>query len=178
VSPLCTSFRTADPTGFRQLFPGRGGLALCTRIQAHREACVIQTGRDLQAPDNFLFQFTCRTPVRRLRAAVTKNVTQFIFSLRRTITGVGTVYVGGTPPTPAGFRCGVRSYPGRSSLVCVGGHVPYGRLALGTETVSPSMGCDVRPLVALRVANGNWDIFAIHKAPRTLNGPPCPGAHF
>ena len=30
----------------------------------------------------------------------------------------------------------------------------------------------------VRVANGNWDLFAVTKAPRTLNGPPCPGRHF
>jgi hypothetical protein len=177
TNPLCTQFRTADPTGFRQIFPGRGGLSLCSRIQAHREACVIQTGRDVQAPESFLFQFSCRTPVRRLRAA-TKAVTQFVVSLRRTVTELGSLSIGGTPPRPAGFRCGVRRYTGRSSLVCIRGFVPYGKVAFGSDKVSPNMGCDVRPLVALRVANGNWDIFAIHKAPRTLNGPPCPGAHF
>ena len=178
TSPLCTAFRRADPVGFRQLFPGTGGLALCSRIQTRREACVIRTERDLRAPNNFLFRFTCRPRVTRLRAAATKAVTQFIFSLRRTITGVGPVYIGGTPPRPVKFDCGVRGYLGRSSLVCIHGSVPYGKYALGTETLSPDMGCDVRPLVALRVANGNWDIFAITRAPRTLNGPACPGPHF
>jgi hypothetical protein len=176
INPLCTQFRRAAPTEFRQIFPGRGGLSLCSRIQAHREACIIRTGRDLQAPATFMFEFTCRTPV---RSAATKAVTEFIVVVRRTITNLGSLSISGTPPRPARFKkCGVRRYVGRSTLVCVGGFIPYSRLLLGSEKVSPNMDCDVRPLMALRVANGNWDLFAIRKAPRTLNGPPCPGAHF
>jgi hypothetical protein len=178
TNPLCLRLRAADPTAFRQLFPAsRGGLGLCSRVQAHRAACVFQTGRDLQAPAHFLYQFTCRTPRRRLRAAA-NGVTQFIVSLKRTVTAVQPVTIRANPPTSTTFHCGVRPYATRASLVCIGGFVPYGKFALGTLEVSPAMSCGVRPLVALRVANGNWDIFSISKAPRTLNGPPCPGRHF
>jgi hypothetical protein len=178
ANPLCLRMRAADPTAFRQLFPAsRGGLGLCSRVQAHRAACVFQTGRDLQSPARFLYQFTCRTPRRQLRAAA-NSVTQFIVSVKRAITAVQPVTIGSNPPTATTFSCGVRGYATHSSLVCIGGVAPYGKFAVGTLEVNPGMACDVRPLVAIRVANGNWDIFAIPKAPRTLNGPPCPGRHF
>jgi hypothetical protein len=176
VNALCTAFRAADATAFAQIFPGSRGADLCSRVQGRREACVVQTTRDLQAPSTLFFQFSCRTPVRRLRAAAApKLVTQFILAVKRKITSLGPVTIG---LAPAGFHCGVRRYAGRATDVCVSGAVGYGKLATGTLQVSPAMGCDVRPLVALRVANGNWDIFQVAKAPRTLNGPPCPGPHF
>lgn len=178
TNPLCSRLRAADPVAFRQLFPAsRGGAALCSRVQTHREACTFQTARDAQAPPRLGYGFTCRSRLHPRRTAG-RHVTQFIVSVNRTITAVDPVNIGTTPPTGTSFRCGVRHFATRSSLVCIGGSVPYGKPGVGSLTVTPAVGCDVKPLVALRVANGNWDIFAVTKAPRTLNGPPCPGRHF
>jgi hypothetical protein len=177
-NPLCLRLRAADATAFRQLFPAsRGGMGLCTRVQTHREACTFQTVRDLQAPANMGFNFTCRTAGHPLRTAG-RRVTQFIVAVKRRIDSVQPVNLGTNPPQSTTFRCGVRGFATRASLVCIRGSVPYGKPAVGLMQVAPNMGCDVKPLVALRVANGNWDLFAVTKAPRTLNGPACPGRHF
>jgi hypothetical protein len=178
TNPLCLRLRAADSIAFRQLFPAnRGGLGLCTRVQTHREACRIQTARDLQAPANMGFGFTCRWALHPSRTAG-KRVTQFIVAVKRRINSVQPVNIGTNPPQSTTFHCGVRNFATRASLVCIGGSIPYGKPGVGSMQVSPNMGCDVKPLVAIRVANGNWDLFAVTKAPRTINGPPCPGRHF
>jgi hypothetical protein len=178
ANSLCLRLRAADPTAFRQLFPAnRGGMGLCSRVQTHREACSIQTARDAAAPANLGFGFTCRSATHPARTAG-KRVSQFIVSVKRRIDSVQPVNIGTNPPQSTTFRCGVRQFSTRASLVCIGGAVPYGKPGVGSMQVTPNMGCDVRPLVALRVANGNWDIFQVAKAPRTLNGPACPGRHF
>jgi hypothetical protein len=104
-------------------------------------------------------------------------VTQFALLLNRTFTGLGSLTIGSGGP-PAGFRCGVRRYTGRSTLICIHGFIPYGKRAVGEDQVSPVMTCNVRGLAALRTATGAWDIYTVSRAPRVTNGMACPPPHY
>jgi len=180
VSPLCTKLRTADPIFFRQLFLPRATsdgprLRLCTRVQSQRERCGAITQFDAGARDRLTFAIGCQPPVSRPRAAA--GVTQFALLLNRTFTGLGSLTIGSGGP-PAGFRCGVRRYTGRSTLICIHGFIPYGKRAVGEDQVSPAMTCNVRGLAAVRTATGAWDIYTVSRAPRVTNGTACPLPHY
>jgi hypothetical protein len=175
VNSLCAQLRFADAKEFRAVFPR--GMASCSAVQDQRENCKITTHRNLRTPTTLGFSFSCRARVSRPRGA-RDAVTQFMLLGPRDIVSIRPVTLNTTPPRAVAFHCGANRYPGRFTLVCINGVVPYGKVATGSVLVNPDMGCDVRPLVALRVRNGNWDIFQVAKAPRTLNGPPCPGPHF
>ena len=176
VSPLYTRLRTLDAVLFRQIFPGVGGMALCTRVQARRERCGAITQFDAVARDRLTFEIGCQRPLSRPRTAA--GVTQIALLLNRTVTGLGPLTIGGSGGTPAGFRCGVRRYTCRSTLICIRGFIPYGKRSVGLDSVSPVMSCNVRGLAAVRIASGAWDIYTVSKAPRVTDGTACPPPHY
>jgi hypothetical protein len=175
ANALCLKLRTADGTLFRQIFPGRGGLSLCSDVQAHRTRCSATTTLDANARDRLSFSLGCRGGTLGARAP---GVTQFALLVNRTFTALGPVTLGSSIGPAAGFRCGVRQYPGRSTLICINGFVAYGRQVVATDAVAPNVTCNLRGLYAIRTATGAWDIFTLVKAPRVLNGPQCPAPHF
>ena len=56
--------------------------------------------------------------------------------------------------------------------------IPYGKRAVGLDSVSPVMSCNVRGLAAVRIASGAWDIYTVSKAPRVTDGTACPPPHY
>jgi hypothetical protein len=175
VNALCTKLKAADATLFRQIFPGRGGMSLCSQVQAHRTRCSATTTLDANARDRLSFAVGCQGGALGARAA---GVTQFALLLNRTFTALGPVTIGSATGTSAGFDCGVRSYPGRSTLICIHGYIRYGRVGVATDLVTPNVTCNVRGLYAARTATGAWDVFTIVRAPHVVNGTQCPGPHF
>ena len=182
ANALCLKLRTADPAFFRQLFiprpastPDSARLSFCSQVQSHRARCRATTTLDANARDRLSYSLGCLSGP---SAARTPGVTQFALLLNRTFTALGPVTIGSSIGPSAGFACGVREYPGRSSLICVRGFIAYGKQGVSTTNVTPNTTCSVRGLYAVRTATGAWDIYTLARAPHVINGAQCPAPHF